>query len=361
MHEYTVVGIMSGTSLDGMDIALCHFKEVDDIWDFKILKAKTYNYDDNWKNRLKNASGLSGLELIKLHKEYGKYIGEKANKFLKGVIQKTDLIASHGHTIFHMPEQQLNFQLGDGAVIAATTGINTVNDFRTLDIALNGQGAPLVPIGDYFLFKKYDSCINLGGFANISFENEDKKQIAYDISPVNIVLNELAQTTGVEFDRDGVLGRKGEINKALLKSLNNLAYYKQDSPKSLGKEWIDEEIMPLINKSTISINDKMRTVYEHTAFQIGESINRNIKEGNGEKKSSILFTGGGTHNRFLMNLIKAESKAAVIIPAKEIIDYKEALIFAFLGILRHKRKVNCLASVTGAKADNSGGIMHRVK
>ncbi|RLD69113.1 MAG: anhydro-N-acetylmuramic acid kinase, partial [Bacteroidetes bacterium] len=294
MQEYTVVGIMSGTSLDGMDIALCHFKESNENWDFKILKAKTYEYTDDWKNNLKNASELSGLELIKLHKEYGKYTGEQVNQFLTGVIQKTDLIASHGHTVFHMPEQQLNFQLGDGATIAAVTGINTVNDFRTLDVALNGQGAPLVPIGDYFLFRKYDSCINLGGFANISFENSDKKQIAYDISPVNIVLNELAQTTGVEYDKDGEMGLKGEINKDLLKKLNKLAYYKQAPPKSLGKEWIDEKIMPLINKSNISINDKMRTVYEHVAFQIGGCINKNIKEHNGTKKSSILFTGGGT-------------------------------------------------------------------
>lgn len=361
MNEFTVVGIMSGTSLDGMDIALCNFKEKNENWNFKILKAKTYAYNDDWKSRLKNASDLSGFELIKLHKEYGRYTGELVNQFLTGVIQKTDLIASHGHTVFHMPEQQLNFQLGDGAAIAATTGLNTVSDFRTLDIALNGQGAPLVPVGDYFLFRKYDSCINLGGFANISFENDEKKQIAYDICPANIIFNELAQSTGVEYDKDGELGLKGEINKALLKNLNKLAYYKQEPPKSLGKEWIDEKIMPSINKYQISINDKMRTVYEHIAIQVGESINRNIKKNNGTKKSSILFTGGGTHNKFLMDLIKAKSKAAIIIPVKEIIDYKEALIFAFLGVLRFRRRVNCLSSVTGSKADNSGGIIHRVK
>jgi len=361
LQEYTVVGIMSGTSLDGIDIALCHFKENNELWDFKIIKAKTYDYSEEWKSNLKKASELSGIELIKLHKEYGRYTGELVNKFLKGVIQRTDLIASHGHTIFHMPQEQLNFQLGDGASIAATTGINTVSDFRTLDVALNGQGAPLVPIGDHFLFRNYDSCINLGGFANISFENNEKHQIAYDICPVNIVLNELAQTTGIEYDKNGDLGRKGEINKVLLKNLDQLKFYKQNPPKTLGKEWIDEIITPLINKSTISINDKMRTIYEHISFQISESINENIKEHNGEKKSSILFTGGGTHNGFLMDLIKAKSKAEIVIPAKEIIDYKEALIFAFLGILRLRRKINCLSSVTGSRIDTSGGIVHRVK
>lgn len=360
MKEYNVVGIMSGTSLDGMDIALCHFKENNENWDFKILKAKTYAYDDDWKERLSTAASLSGLELIKLHKEYGKYTGKLVNKFLTGIIQKTDLIASHGHTVFHLPEQQLNFQLGDGAMIAATTGINTVNDFRTLDVALNGQGAPLVPVGDYFLFRKYDACINLGGFANVSFENDDKKQIAYDICPTNIVLNELAQTQGLEFDEGGELGKKGEINHALLESLNNLSFYKQEPPKSLGKEWIDDVLMPLINKSSISVYDKMRTVYEHAAMQIAKSINGNIKHEDELTKKTVLFTGGGTHNDFLMGLIKKKSEASVVIPVKEIVDYKEALIFAFLGVLRLRRKVNCLSSVTGSKADNSGGTIHRI-
>ncbi|MCF6242384.1 MAG: anhydro-N-acetylmuramic acid kinase [Bacteroidales bacterium] len=360
MQEYTVVGIMSGTSLDGLDIALCHFKVNNDEWKFKILKAKTYDYDEDWKTRLQNADKLNGFELIKLHKEFGKFIGTSVNRFLTGVIQRTDLIGSHGHTVFHLPEQQINFQLGDGAMIAAITGINTVSDFRTLDIALNGQGAPLVPIGDYFLFRKYDFCINLGGFANISFIDENNKQIAYDICPTNIVLNELAQTKGLEYDKNGELGKKGSINNTLLSELNSLSFYKQKAPKSLGKEWIDDIVKPLLNKYQIPVEDKMRTFYEHAAQQIANSINHNVQETKENKETSVLFTGGGTHNEFLMELIKDKSKASVIIPAKEIIDYKEALIFAFLAVLRLRRQINCLSSVTGSKADNSGGIVHRV-
>jgi len=361
MQEYTVVGIMSGTSLDGLDIALCHFKENNEEWDFKILKAKTYDYTDEWKNRLSNADKLSGFDLIKLHKEFGKFIGESVNRFLTGVIQRTDLISSHGHTVFHIPEQQMNFQIGDGSMIAAATGINTVSDFRTLDIALNGQGAPLVPVGDYFLFRKYDSCINLGGFANISFINEDSKQIAYDICPTNIVLNELAQTKGLEYDKGGNLGKQGKINQDLLNELNNLDFYKQNPPKSLGKEWVDEQVKPILDKYNIPVEDKMRTFYEHAADQLSLSINENIKDKGQETKNSVLFTGGGTHNEFLMQLVKEKSKAEIIIPAKEIIDYKEALIFAFLGVLRLRRQINCLSSVTGSKADNSGGIVYRVR
>lgn len=361
MQEYTVVGIMSGTSLDGLDVALCHFKANNDDWDFKILKAKTFDYDEEWKNRLLNADKLSGFELIKLHKEFGKFIGNSVNKFLTGVIQRTDLIGSHGHTVFHLPEEQINFQLGDGAMIAAITGINTVSDFRTLDIALHGQGAPLVPVGDYFLFNKYDFCVNLGGFANISFIDANNKQIAYDICPTNIVLNDLAQTKGLEYDKNGELGKKGKINKDLLNELNNLPFFKQNPPKSLGKEWIDEVVKPLMDKFKISVEDKMRTFYEHASEQIAHSINNNIKANQSDKKSSVLFTGGGTHNEFLMELIKNKSKASVIIPAKEIIDYKEALIFAFLAVLRLRREINCLSSVTGSKADNSGGTVHRVR
>ncbi len=361
MQEYTAVGIMSGTSLDGLDIALCHFKVNNDEWEFKILKAKTYDYDEQWKNRLLNADKLNGFDLIKLHKDFGKFIGNSVNRFLTGVIQRTDLIGSHGHTVFHLPEQQMNFQLGDGAMIAAITGINTVSDFRTLDIALNGQGAPLVPVGDYFLFRKYDACINLGGFANISFIDAENKQIAYDICPTNIVLNELAQTKGLEYDINGELGKKGKINKKLLDELNNLDFYNQQPPKSLGKEWVDEQIKPLLDKFNIPLEDKMRTLYEHATLQISNSINSNIKQNEDGKKSSVLFTGGGTHNELLMELIKSKSKASVIIPAKEIIDYKEALIFAFLAVLRLRREINCLSSVTGAKADNSGGTVHRVR
>ncbi len=228
-------------------------------------------------------------------------------------------------------------------------------------MALNGQGAPLVPIGDHFLFQNYDFYINLGGFANISFENNEGKLIAYDICPINIVLNELAQTTGVEYDKNGDLGRQGKTNNILLKNLNKLDYYKQVPPKSLGKEWVDEAFMHTVKKCQASIHDKLRTIYEHTAYQICESINKNILENKLEKKSSALFTGGGTHNNLLMDLIKSKSVASVEIPAKDIIDYKEALIFAFLGILRLRRKINCLSSVTGSKTDTSGGIVHRVK
>ncbi|MBN1252444.1 MAG: anhydro-N-acetylmuramic acid kinase [Bacteroidales bacterium] len=358
MPEYNVVGIMSGTSLDGLDIALCNFKLIDNNWQFKILNAKTFEYDEFWKNKLTNASEISAFEFVKLHKEYGNFIAQLINNFLKEIEIKVDLISSHGHTVFHLPELQINFQIGDGAIIAAKTKINTVSDFRTLDIALSGQGAPLVPIGDQLLFNNFDFCLNLGGFANISFNNADNKRVAYDICPVNMVLNEFAKTHNMDFDKDGELGKKGNVLPNLLNQLNNIEYYKKSAPKSLSKEWYISDFKQFINLNKPGFYDNLRTVYEHIAVQISLSFENEIFE----KKSikSVLITGGGTFNNFLIEIIKTKTKAQIFIPEKQIVEYKEALIFAFLGVLRFRNEINSLASVTGAKFDNSSGIINRI-
>jgi anhydro-N-acetylmuramic acid kinase len=349
MNNYTAIGIMSGTSVDGLDVILCNFKRVNKKWKFKIIKANTFFYSNKWKRVLSNADKLGAYDFIKFHKEYGKFIGLSINKFLNGNKGEIDFIASHGHTIFHQPDKNLTFQIGDGAVIAATTGITTISDFRSLDIALGGQGAPLVPIGDKFLFSEYDFCLNLGGFANISF-HKNKKQTAFDICPVNIVINYLTQTINKQFDRDGKIAKKGNLNNRLLYELNNIAFYKIKAPKSLGKEWVVAKILPIINKYNIKPEDKLRTIYEHIANQISQVLNNN-------KDKTVLLTGGGTYNKFLIKLIDEQTDCELIIPDNNIIDFKEALIFAFLGLLRYRNKINCLSSVTGAKRDNSGGVI----
>lgn len=356
--EYNVIGLMSGTSLDGLDIALCNFKFINQIWQFKILKAKTYNYTDVWKQKLENATKTSAFEFVKLHKMYGKYTGELINDFLKDVLVKVDLIASHGHTTFHLPKQQINFQIGDAAMIAAETGINTVSDFRTLDIALQGQGAPLVPIGDELLFNEYDFCLNLGGFANISFKNKDNIRVAYDICPANMPLNELAKIKNLDYDKNGELGRKGKISNQLLTELNNIEYYKKTPPKSLGKEWYISVFQSITNKYDLSLYDKIRTIYEHIAIQLANSFETPIFEY--KIKKTVLITGGAAFNVFLMELLESKTNTKIIIPKKEIIEYKEALIFAFLGVLRYNNQTNSLASVTGARKNSSSGIVHIV-
>lgn len=350
---YRILGIMSGTSLDGLDIAQCTFNEVDGKWQYAIERAVTFPYIDEWRKKLANAENLSGLDLMFLHNEVGNYTGECINQFLKGNRDKIDFIASHGQTIFHQPQKGLTLQIGNGACIAAKTGIPVICDFRTLDVALGGQGAPLVPIGDKLLFSDYDYCLNLGGFANISYDNSSGTRLAYDICPVNIVINHLVAERGLSYDKDGAIARKGKANEKLFQDLNHLEFYNQKGPKSLGKEWVIKEILPLMHKYNLSLEDKLRTFYEHVAVQISGEVSSC-------QGKSVLVTGGGAHNSFLINLFRENFLADVILPDKNVIDFKEALIFAFLGLLRSQGKFNCLKSVTGARVDNVGGVIYSV-
>ena len=353
MKKYSVIGVMSGTSLDGIDIALCNFEFNSQKWNYNIFKAETVSYSKSWQNKLLSANNLDAYNFIELHKNYGQFIGNCINKFIKrNKIKKVDFISSHGHTIFHQPEKNITFQLGDGSAIAATTQITTISDFRSLDVALGGQGAPLVPVGDKLLFTEFNFCLNLGGFANISF-NENKKRIAFDICPVNIIINFLANTINKSYDKNGEVAKKGNINNELFLELNNIAFYCKPFPKSLAKEWLFAEFIPILNKYDLTVEDKLRTIYEHISFQITNITNKKTEK-------NILITGGGTYNKFLLELIKLKSKNNIIIPTNDIIDFKEALIFAFLGVLRYENQTNCLSSVTGAKFDNIGGCIFQM-
>jgi len=352
MKKYRVIGIMSGTSLDGLDIALCEFEKHDDCWKSKICNAETITYDEIWRDKLWNAFYLSGYDLTKLDVEYGKFIGIKIKEFIKTYKNKVDFISSHGHTIFHNPAENITLQIGNGAAIAATSGITTVCNFRNLDINLKGQGAPLVPIGDMLLFSDYDYCLNLGGFANVSY-NWYRKRLAYDICPVNIVINKYAKELGLDFDNEGNEARKGKTNEKLYKELNQILFYALEAPKSLSREWVENYFIPILDKYNCSIHDKLRTISEHIAFQISKSFT-------GATNKKILVTGGGTYNKFLIELIKKQSDQKIIIPDNTLIDYKEALVFAFLAVLRVREENNCLASVTGSTHDNIGGVVYKI-
>lgn len=353
MTRYNVIGTMSGTSLDGLDIAYCSFEFSNNKWDFKINETQTIEFPNNLKENLESAIKMNGLDLMITDNSFGNFIGLSIKDFIsnKNIKRKEiDCIASHGHTVFHQPEINLTTQIGNGANISSATNLPVICDFRTADISLGGQGAPLVPIGDKLLFSEYDYCINLGGIANISFE-ENSHRIAFDICPVNIVLNKLSQNLGFEYDKHGKIAKSGKIDSNLLNQLNDLNYYHESAPKSLGIEWIKNKVIPIINSSNCSIENKLRTFVEHIAFQLSENIN-------GENKS-ILLTGGGTLNTFLADRIKANTNNNIIIPNEQIIDFKEALIFAFLGVLRLRNETNCLKSVTGASSDNIGGCIYQ--
>ena len=366
---HTVLGLMSGTSLDGLDMACCRFWKSGIRWKYEILKAETIPYPPEWKQRLTDLPEESAIAFAQTDADLGQFMGKYTREFLEKNHLIPDFISSHGHTVFHQPGKRLTVQIGKGSAIAAETGLPVVCDFRTVDVALGGQGAPLVPIGDRLLFPMYDYCLNLGGFANISFEKKGKR-IAFDICPCNIVLNKLAERSGYCYDTEGTLAQRGHINHLLLDSLNNIPYYHEPPPKSLGKEWVGAFIDPILaqyvpgigspvpsspsgsRKPEAGIPDLLHTFCEHIAIQIGKYTGTARTKG-------ILITGGGALNHFLVERIRHHVSPQVILPGIQTIEYKEALIFAFLGLLRWLNEVNCLSSVTGASRDHTGGAVYR--
>jgi len=349
MKSYFTIGLMSGTSLDGLDICYVKFP-IPEIENFEILKAETIPYDENWKSKLKNSMDLSAEELTRLDFDYGIYLGKTTRAFIqKHQIHQLDFIASHGHTVFHNPTKNYTLQIGKGQGIFTETGIQTVFDFRSQDVLLGGQGAPLVPIGDEILFKNYDACLNLGGFSNISFHRFDKR-MAFDICPVNVVLNQLSEELGKSYDENGEIARSGNLLPELLTELNSLEFYQNPPPKSLGIEWCMENIFPLIKNHSASIPDFLSTFTEHFADQIAKVLNENAIQ-------NILVTGGGAYNQYLMERLQSKTDSRVIVPEKDLIDFKEALVFAFMGLLKIENQINVLASVTGATKNHSSGIV----
>lgn len=352
---------MSGSSLDGLDIAFVHFQENAGKWNFEIIKTACYKYDDAWINKLQSAHSLDALQYQLLHAEYGHYIGRQVNNFIEenNLHYQVQLIASHGHTVFHIPEKKMTAQLGDGASIAAETGINTVSDLRSMDIALGGQGAPIVPIGEQFLLGDHHFFLNLGGIANLSFNNNGKF-FAFDVCAANRVLNMLAKETGKEYDEDGQMASPGKINEELLIKLNALEYYNRAYPKSLSNSFGTEIIFPLIKNSGCSIQDSLRTYVEHIAIQIKNAIEMFLLSSCLTCNVSLFTTGGGAHNKFLIKRLKEILESlniSVVIPEKNMVDFKEAIIMAFIGVLRWREENNILASVTGAARNSIGGTV----
>lgn len=356
MGHYKVIGMMSGTSMDGIDLAYCEFTELNGTWSFEIKAAETIPYETKWRNRLSQLYKQTAMIYAKTHAYYGRYIGELIREFISKHKVHAEFIASHGHTVFHSPENFYTSQIGCGANISAATGLPVVCDFRSTDVALGGQGAPLVPIGDKYLFSEFGFCLNLGGFANIS-ANASGIMRAFDIAPCNIVLNRCARMLDALYDEDGAFAASGSVNQELLQELNNIEFYRQNEPKSLSREWINTSFWPLNKNYRISPQDKLATLCEHIAIQVAAAVHKI----NGEleiKNQRMLLTGGGALNQYLVERLREKSPLELVLPEQETINFKEALIFAFLGVLRVQHKHNCLQSVTGASHDNIGGAMY---
>ena len=347
-NNYSIIGVMSGTSLDGVDLVYAKF-EYKKTWNYKIIHAETISYSKAWVNLLKSLVSKTLDELKTIDSNYTIYLAQIINDFIaKHQIKNLDAISSHGHTALHQPEKKLTYQIGNLPIIAKILNKIVVCDFRVQDVDLEGQGAPLVPIGDALLFSDYHYCLNLGGFANISYA--DKVRIAFDICPVNIVLNKFAEALGYKYDDGGKIAASGNYLSELEKQLSALPYYKKEPPKSLGLEWVNKNIFPIMKASKQSEKDLLKTFSDHVANKIANVIN---------KGSKVLVTGGGAYNDYLISKIKYNTDAEIVIPSKNLIEFKEALIFAFLGVLKLRNEINCLKSVTGALKDHSSGRIHQ--
>lgn len=356
---------MSGSSLDGLDIAYVHFQETAGRWSFQIVHADCYAYPEEWKMQLQHATSLPALDYQLLHASYGHYIGDQVNSFTDAynLHHKVDLVSSHGHTTFHVPSKHMTAQLGDGAAIAAVTGLPAVSDIRAMDVAFGGQGAPIVPIGEKFLLHEYDLLLNLGGIANVSARSSDD-YVAFDVCPANRVLNLLVGREGKEYDEGGAMASTGSINEPLLQELNDLEYYRLPYPKSLANDFGTDVVYNIIMSYGLSTEDALRTSVEHSCRQIQKSLSLILSGNNGHSIEAnsrrLLATGGGALNTFFIKCLQqqlAALKIEVVVPDISLVNFKEALIMAFMGVLRWREEYNVLASVTGARRNSIGGAL----
>jgi anhydro-N-acetylmuramic acid kinase len=353
MKTYNVLGIMSGSSMDGIDLAHCKISSDNGNYTYSIEACETIEYNEIWRLRLSQIRKADSLGYSKTDVFYGHFLGHLVNDFIAKHKVEIDLVASHGHTVFHYPEEMITRQVGDGASLSAICKLPVVSDFRSMDVAKKGQGAPLVAIGDHLLFNEYDFCLNLGGFANISGKIGEYR-VSYDICPANILLNRVARDLNQEYDKDGEIASKGSINYGLLEELNQIDYYSMPFPKSLNRDWINNELWQIVKEGEkLTPYDKMKTFVDHIGFQIAQSVDYlSRKEPIGKK---LLVTGGGAFNKELMEHIKTHCPAEIIVPDEKLVKYKEALIFALMGVLRVENKVNIIKTFTGAKSDSISG------
>lgn len=348
---------MSGSSLDGLDIVFTVLDEVRGQWTFEIVAAACIPYPDELKDKLKNADKLTVPEFLRLNTSYGRYIGQQVNLFIdeNDLHHKVHFIASHGHTVFHEPHNNTTGQIGDGATIAAVTGLHVISDLRALDVALGGQGAPIVPIGDKLLFPQYDYRLNIGGICNITVPSADGGMLAYDVCAANQVLNALAARKGKEMDENGDMARAGNILPDILSQLDEQAYYKQQPPKSMSND-MAKEVLPMLTAGNHTNADLLRTMVQHIAGQVLAAVQQHSTG----KPSSMLVTGGGAFNQYLIERISellTPLEVSVVVPDDKVVNYKEALIMALIGTLRWREETNVLSSVTGAEKDSIGGAI----
>ncbi|MCB0514232.1 MAG: anhydro-N-acetylmuramic acid kinase [Bacteroidetes bacterium] len=356
-QEYFAIGLMSGSSLDGLDLCYVHFSRKDNLWfSYQILATDCISYNEAFREKLKQVPNLTVINFAKLHIDLGHFFGNATLDFIqKHQIEKIDFIVSHGQTIFHQPQQHFSSQIGCGATIAQITQTKTISDLRMSDVAAGGQGAPIVPIAEKYLFPNYDIFLNIGGICNIAFHHKTANHIlAYDVCAGNTLLNYLSTKRNKSFDENGNLAKQGKVDMELLEALNSIDFCQQIAPKSLGSEHIYQDWIAIVERFNLSVEDKLATCVEHIAQQIGNQINQHLKS----KSQQLLVTGGGAFNTYLIQRIQNYTISKVIVPDKQTVEQKEALAIAFFGLLRILQIPNCISSVTGANKNVIGGAVY---
>lgn len=353
-ETYTVTGLMSGSSLDGLDLAFCRFTRHEaGEWEGCILEARTVAFPPALLEDLRRLPAASALELVRTDTAFIRFCAGEVQQLIAGCGEKPGLIASHGHTVFHNPGAGYTLQIGNGGLLAGLTGIPVVSDFRTLDVGLGGQGAPLVPGAEKHLFPSYQACLNLGGIANLSFPQEAAAR-GFDVCPCNQLLDLVSSRRGLAFDRDGLLAEKGKVDPDLLQSLRAIPFHRKAGPKSLGNEEVRNIWFPVLAAFETEPEHVLATLCQYIALETAAALPAAGPTGR------LLITGGGAFHPVLVRGINhACTGWETVVPEKTLISFKEAYCFAFLGLLRWRGENNTLAAVTGARHDAPGGALYQ--
>ncbi len=354
---YQVIGLMSGSSRDGLDIVFALIEEQRGKWSYTLEEAVCEPYPEFWQKALDMDLAMPFPAFLELHSAYGRYLGERVMAFIqeRNLKHRVHFIASHGHTAYHNPGARTGFALGDGAQLAAITGLPVITDLRSMDLALGGQGAPIVPIGDRLLFSDYPFLLNIGGIANLTMRT-DSGYLAGDIGPANQVFNRLAGRKGMDMDRGGELAAKGKLSPEILQRLADQEYYRLPMPKSLSNEKALALMDPLW-ESGLEVEDALATAQAHLVAQIVRSLESVHGR---EKGGRMLVTGGGAFNHQLMAQLSgalAPLSIEPVVPEKELVEFKEALVMALMGVLRWREETNIYGETTGASRDHVGGAL----
>lgn len=342
---------MSGTSLDGLDLCAVEFERTNGRWTYRIHAFETIPYRGTlWPEHLTAAYRDRGALRTQVSHEFALWCQGQWLDFGARHQFAAHAVAHHGHTVEHDPLRGITVQIGHEASAFASSPIPVVGDFRSGNVARGGQGAPLVPLADRDLFEDFAVCVNLGGFSNASWTDGGGLRRAGDLGPCNGLLNPLAGELGRDYDPEGTYAATGTARPT--PDLEKLHYYGAPFPKSLGREWMETDFLPAFNaKRPNRTEDALATASAHIAWSIAQGL----RAANAPKGPALLSGGGAYNTDLIRRLRETAPEWEWTVAPKDILEAKEALAFAYLGLLRLRGEPNVLASYAGGTADGCDG------